>query len=45
MIQMELACLTPSAQCIFVNLNSVAYVELEKSLGNKLPVASNTYLG
>lgn len=38
---MELACLTPSAQCILVNFNSFASVEVEKSLGNKLPVAAH----
>ena len=45
LISVELACLTPSAQCIFVNFISVAHVEVEKSLGNKLPVASSTCLG
>ena len=45
LISAELACLTPSAQCVFVNFNSVAHVEVEKSLGNKLPVVANTCLG
>lgn len=46
LISVELACLlTPSAQCVFVNFNSVAHVEVEKSLGNKLPVVANTCLG
>lgn len=41
---MELASFAPSAQCMFVNFNSLAHVEVEKSLGNKLPVATNTCL-